>query len=406
MDRIKALMICGVFAPQNAPELVRDARKSVEFSANRMQLKLIDGLKQITELHVLSAPFIGHYPNQSGRRIFRGFEQPQQLCEYVSFNNLWGYRNLSRARALKRRVRDYLRHTEGEKLIVVFSAHDPFLAAAAYAKKLDPRVRVCFVVPDLPQYMNLEENRGWLYERAKKYDIRSILAHCRAVDASVVLTAQMLPVLGLQDRPHIVAEGVIEDTAASEAKSPVPAEKRKMILYTGKLYRKFGIPALLEAFSRMSDPSLRLVLCGAGDAEPEARAAMERDPRILCTGQILPEEVSAYLDRADVLVNPRLNDEAYTKYSFPSKNLDYLLRGKPVVACLLDGMPEIYREFLYEILPGPAPAAAIRLALEQALRAPQEEVEARYRSFLAYAEAHLTASAIARKIVEISLRGQ
>ncbi len=81
MDRIKALMICGVFAPQNAPEIVRDARKSVESPANRMQLKLIDGLKRNTELHVLSAPFIGHYPNQSGGRIFRDYEQPKQICE-------------------------------------------------------------------------------------------------------------------------------------------------------------------------------------------------------------------------------------------------------------------------------------------------------------------------------------
>ena len=55
---------------------------------------------------------------------------------------------------------------------------------------------------------------------------------------------------------------------------------------------------------------------------------------------------------ADVLVNPRPNNEEYTKYSFPSKNIEYLMTGKPVVAYMLDGMPAHYKKFLYEIPTG------------------------------------------------------
>jgi glycosyltransferase involved in cell wall biosynthesis len=53
-----------------------------------------------------------------------------------------------------------------------------------------------------------------------------------------------------------------------------------------------------------------------------------------------------WIRKADVLVNPRQNDEAYTKYSFPSKNIEYLLSGNPVVAYMLDGVPEEYRKFM------------------------------------------------------------
>lgn len=44
---------------------------------------------------------------------------------------------------------------------------------------------------------------------------------------------------------------------------------------------------------------------------------------------------------ADVLVNPRQNDDEYTKYSFPSKNIEYLMTGNAVMAYMLDGIPEI-----------------------------------------------------------------
>ena len=158
------LFLCGVFAKENEVEVIAQAKKSVEFSANQMQLKLIRGLKEAANTQVISAPFIGHYPNQSRSLYFFGFAVPQHLCKYVLFNNIWGIRNLSRAHALKKAVRGFALDGNGEKLIVVYSAHDPFLAAAAYAKKLNPKIRICLIAPDLPQYMNLEAKRGFLYD--------------------------------------------------------------------------------------------------------------------------------------------------------------------------------------------------------------------------------------------------
>ena len=57
------LFLCGVFAKENEAEVIAQAKKSVEFSANQMQLKLISGLKEVTDTQVISAPFIEHYPN-------------------------------------------------------------------------------------------------------------------------------------------------------------------------------------------------------------------------------------------------------------------------------------------------------------------------------------------------------
>ncbi|MBO7310309.1 MAG: hypothetical protein J6U86_02815, partial [Clostridia bacterium] len=50
--------------------------------------------------------------------------------------------------------------------------------------------------------------------------------------------------------------------------------------------------------------------------------------------------------KATVLVNPRQNNEEFTKYSFPSKNLEYLSSGKPLVAYKLDGIPDEYDDVI------------------------------------------------------------
>lgn len=394
------LFLCGVFAKENEAEVIAQSKKSVEFSANQMQLKLIRGLKEVADTQVISAPFIGHYPNQSRSLHFSGFTNPQHICRYVSFNNIWGFRNLSRAHALKKAVRAFALDVDEEKLIVVYSAHDPFLAAAAYAKKLDPKIGICFIAPDLPQYMNLEAKRGILYSFFKRLDVRSIKKHIKCVDTSVVLTEAMANALQLTDRPYTVAEGVV-DPISKDLSSAVH-EKAVDIVYAGKLYFRFGIRSLVEAFSMLQGSNRRLILCGNGDATEYLQKCAMKDPRIVLPGQVSPEKVQEYISSAAVLVNPRPNNEEYTKYSFPSKDIEYLSSGKPTVAFLLDGMPRCYQDFLYVVDQERDTARAICDALKAAISAPEEETKKRYTRFLQYAAKNLSASAIAEKIIKMN----
>lgn len=359
------LFLCGVFAKENEAEVIAQAKKSVEFSANQMQLKLISGLKEVADTQVISAPFIGHYPNQSRSLRFSGFTNLQHICRYVSFNNIWGFRNLSRARALKKAVRAFALDGNEEKLIIVYSAHDPFLAAAAYAKKLNPKIRICFIVPDLPQYMNLEAKRGVLYNFFKGFDIKSIKEHIKCVDTSVVLTEAMAKALQLTDRPYVVAEGIVD--SIPENPNSTAHEETVNIVYAGKLYFRFGIRSLVEAFSPLQDSNYRLILCGNGDAMEYLQKCAMEDSRIILPGQVSPEKVQEYISSAAVLVNPRPNNEEYTKYSFPSKDIEYLSSGKPTVAFLLDGMPKCYQDFLYVVDPNRDISCAISDALKAAI---------------------------------------
>lgn len=366
---MKVLMLCGVFAEENEAEVVAHARAAVEFSANVFQKKLISGFRGLpVDFQVISAPFVGAYPNASDIMYFRGFEKEQSLCEYVPFNNVWGVRNFSRAKALKKALEDFIACDDPQKLILIYCTHTPFLEAAVYAKRRDSRIKLCLYVPDLPNYMNLSAKRSMLYDVAKKYDIAVMTGLMKQVDSFVLLTRQMKDCLPVGSKPCAVIEGIV---TAHELEAQ-PMEKQNdglvRVVYTGKLNEKFGVKHLVDAFCMLEDPAYRLILCGRGDCEGYIAQKAAVDSRICYLGQVTAAEAKKWTLQADVLVNPRKNDEEYTKYSFPSKNVEYLLSGNPVVAYMLDGMPEDYRNFMTIVADDRT--ESLRDAIEKARRIP------------------------------------
>lgn len=350
---MKILMLCGVFAKENEQEVVRHARAAVEFSANVFQQKLIAGFRSFgQDFSAISAPFVGSYPNASDMVHFREFEDDQSLCTYVPFNNIWGLRNFSRTRSLKKAVQDFIREEDAQKLIVAYCTHTPFIEAAVYAKKKDPRIKICLYVPDLPNYMNLNANRSWFYDVAKAYDIAVMTRLMKQVDSFVLLTAQMKDALPVADKPCCVIEGIITRQELERPVLPKESDGLIRVVYTGKLNACFGVKKLVDAFCMLPDPNYRLILCGRGDCENYIKEKSAADSRILYQGQVTADVAGEYIRKADVLVNPRPNDGEYTKYSFPSKNIEYLLSGNPVVGYMLSGMPEDYRRFMHIVPDG------------------------------------------------------
>lgn len=395
---MKLLMLCGYFSKTNEEEVMRHAKAPVEFSANLFQKKLISGFRQLDiEMDVLSAPFIGSYPNASDIMIFRGFEKEQDECRYVPFVNVWGIRNYSRSHSLKTAINDFIGLEDNDKCIIIYCPHTPFLEAAVYAKTKDPNIRICLYVPDLPQYMNLSANRSKLYDIAKSYDIAIMNKLMKQVDAFVLLTAPMADLLPIDNKPYIVVEGIVESLDCPDHAEEESNRPEKYIVYTGKLDERFGVKSLIDAFSLVDEPTIRLVLCGRGDCDSYAHAASMNDSRILVMGQVSPIEAHAWQNQADILVNPRPGNEEYTLYSFPSKNIEYLLTGKRVVAYLLPGMPECYKDFIFQINSDLPHEVAIAQAINNALFSKRDG----NHSFREYAEKKLLAKNIAASILNM-----
>ena len=149
----------------------------------------------------------------------------------------------------------------------------------------------------------------------------------------------------------------------------------------------------------------RLILCGAGDSESFIKEAVLKDRRIKYLGQIDPMKAKEWQNKADVLINPRMNNEEYTKYSFPSKTIEYLMTGKPVVAYKLDGMKDIYSDFLYVVPENEDSISGLKKMIEVALDDNEQAKKGKSLKFFYYAKENLNSDIITKSILEMCCQG-
>jgi glycosyltransferase involved in cell wall biosynthesis len=224
-----------------------------------------------------------------------------------------------------------------------------FLNIAKLIKKVNPSIHICLIAPDLPEYMSLNEKQSLLTRLSRAVDLFLINKSLNIVDSFVLITEHMKDPLKVGNRPYVVVEGMVPTNSNSDVLERNKKEKIKSILYTGTLIKKYGILQLLSAFSLIDDENYRLIICGSGEAEAEIKANCKLDKRVSFMGLLAPERIKDLQEKATVLVNPRQNDNSFTKYSFPSKIMEYLISGTATVAYKLSGMPDEYTKYIFYI---------------------------------------------------------
>ena len=133
-------------------------------------------------------------------------------------------------------------------------------------------------------------------------------------------------------------------------KRPFEAKDIKVVMYAGGLHERYGLKKLTEAFMMLPQENFRLKLFGSGPFVEKLKTKYtKKDSRIQYMG-VAPnaEVVAAELD-ASLLVNPRPTHEEFTKYSFPSKNIEYMASGTPLLTTKLPGMPKEYYPYVFLI---------------------------------------------------------
>ena len=403
---MKVLFLGGVFDDSHNDEIISKTKTYVEYAANNFQKKIIRGLEECN-VHpkVVSAPFLGAFPNAYSDVYFKGFKTERHDKSgyvYVHFWNIWGIRNFSRANALKKAVKQFAYSKDANKLIIVYTPHTPLIQAANYAKKIDNNIKICLVVPDLPQYMNLADRVSFAYKMLKRIDVRTFLKENKTVDSYIVLTRPMVEKLEVGNRSYKVVEGIYQK--ADNWGKKVRNLSIKTIVYTGKLDKSFGIMNLVNAFMMIKKSNIRLVICGSGEERLNVENASVKDHRITYMGQVSSKKARQLIMEGDILVNPRQNNSDYTKYSFPSKIIDYLATGNAVVAYKLDGMPDFYKEFI-TFIPDNS-IEGLKNTLIKVIDMSDAQVELMSHKAKLYLEKELCEKAVAKKILDLNFNAE
>lgn len=340
----------GMMIPDEmSEELFKISKRDMQDAANALQWHIYNGLchNLQSKITLINALPIGSYPQFCERAFIKRSTFDTQYCKEnvnIGFCNIKLIRNFSRTKNIQRELKRWAKSTTEPKTVFVYTASAVFLKAVREVKKTHPELIVCDIIADLPRFGSLSSKKSWLVKRFSDYMVEQSNMCLDSVDYFVLLTRQMAEYLHIT-KPFCVVEGIATESLAVEQES-APQDDRKIIFYSGTLHKRFGVMNLVKAFRELAGDNYRLQLCGVGDCEDEIATFCKQDERIEFFGRLPRTEVLALQKKATVLVNPRQNNEKFTKYSFPSKNLEYLSSGIPLIAYKLDGIPDEYDSYM------------------------------------------------------------
>lgn len=165
-------------------------------------------------------------------------------------------------------------------------------------------------------------------------------------DGYIILTEEMNNIINIKKKPSIVMEGLVDSKEISN-NSIVAQYDNKVIMYAGGLYEKYGVKTMIKAFMKINDKNTELHLYGTGDLDEYIKSI--KDERIKFFEVVQNNIIVQEEKKVTLLINPRFSEAEYTKYSFPSKNMEYMVSGTPVLTTKLPGMPKEYYDYIYLI---------------------------------------------------------
>lgn len=336
------LIYVGSSRPEHITQEYLKKGSSVNFAGMTLQTALLDGLYFYDKkLQIISAWDISPFPKLKQiyfppENVF--FKETDKHYKFVGAINLPIYNLFSKFLRVRRELKRQIRNCT-DNAVIVYETHTPFLLAVASLRNKIKKTVV--IVPDLPEYMHGGSNP---IRRFFKWIDHKVIHHClKKFDGYVLLSEPMREKLPKSVEKYIVMEGIFNPEFDDK---PVEKEAGKVIMYTGGVYRHRGTHILLEAFMGIKDPNYKLWIRGNGDMVDEIKEMAEKDHRITYFEPMKRKDLLELEKRATVMVNTTPPQD-FTKYFFPSKNMEFLASGTPTVMFKLGCIPKEYDSYLF-----------------------------------------------------------
>ena len=383
---MKYIFCSSVFHMADYPHLCEKSKVPLSLADHNLNSNLILGLDEATGTPVTlvnNVP-IPNYPNYP--KIF--FKK--QLWQHTDggkdincgFINLPGIKHLSRAFTTFFGIRKAVKAAGDEPvLLLTYDLHLGACLAIKLAKWVFPKVRTCLFMPDVPNVVLAASTGGQVTWKARlRAGVK--MTFIRQFDSYAFITQAIKDVVDTQNKPYTVLEGIYNNHQPPLAE---PTTEKKIIFYSGQLNPAYGMENLLEAFVDLysTHPDHQLWLCGSGKLSQHIEKLQAQCPGIRYFGYVDGNRVRQLQAEATVLINPRQNTDAFTKFSFPSKTMEYLASGRPVIGYKLDGIPAEYDPYIQYVADNTLEALEAKLLEICSLpKAQRDEMGQKSRAFI------------------------
>lgn len=348
------LFLCGIYPPQLLKKIVQISRNRLNFSGHKFTTVLLKGFLDIEniKLSILTMPKVGSFPScntelYTQKETFSLFNKFEGKSIFL-INIMVLKKVISFLSGAIYSLKWLIKERKNECTIIVCPSEIHLLLINSLLRFLHIRFHSCLIILDIPNFTLNDENISWI--KKKLFHIENLLSVSllRQFDSYVLLTDSMADYLKLKNKPYVVVEGVVDsiEDIDRNIKIDIPLDK-KIVLYTGSLNRQYGVTRLIELLDSIQRDDFELWICGAGECEFEIKEKAKTDIRLRYLGVQSLSYISYLQKNAYILINPRINNGEFNKYSFPSKLMEYLLSGTPAIVSPLPGIPSEYYNYFF-----------------------------------------------------------
>lgn len=412
MREIKILFIGGMFFKNAGENIALNSTGPRQDAASLLQWNYVKGMENNPghRVDILNAYFIGWFPkNYKHIRIkkeqIRRVDAGGRKAVETGFINLPVIDQFTKYAGFKKEIRKWLRRYKNDiRYVISYGFFYEQIAALAYAKKTDPDVRTALIIPDLPEFMNQTDRFMGIKRILTGITYACYRQNRCYIDCYSLITKYIARRLRISS--YVVIEGMVDEGLPVENHAAIQTEtydshdNRFIFMYSGSLYEAAGVRNLLDSFMKLECDNAQLWISGDGVLKPYVIKCAETDRRIRYLGTLPQSRILQIQKQVDCLVNPR-NDSELTRYSFPSKNMEYLLSGVSVIAKKLKGMPGEYRVYFFEFQKDRDLPAVMKYVMELAA----EERKRRAQSAMEFVRNTKNCKVQTRKLLQLLGRG-
>lgn len=225
--------------------------------------------------------------------------------------------------------------------IFIHGVHSPYLVYGLLLRAAG--LKVVVIITDPPGVLISSDNLISIF--LKKLD-RFIVHMClRNFDGIISLSPKLLSKTDNRQKT-LTFPGILSESWLSivESNSEYRYSNTFTVCYAGSLVKSYGVTNLLQAAKKM--PNVLFIFCGKGELlECLSKCGLDN---VIVKGFLNSNDLAKIMLGVDILINPRPVSADFSMESFPSKLIEYLATGRPVITTKIESIPEeLSNYFLY-----------------------------------------------------------
>jgi len=235
-----------------------------------------------------------------------------------------------------------IKNRSSKRIIIMHGVQSCKLWGVLLACIFAPAITIPFLTDDVGIPLKWE---GVWTRKIRKVDVFLIKVALQHVSGVIAMTPQLASKLA-PGKASLIISAICNSSMVQTSRVRKQDDDTFSIGYFGMLNQDYGVDLLLSAFKLADRSKWRLMLAGAGDLQEKIQAVAATDCRVIYLGFLSSNEIVKAYQNVDVLVNPRRVSVPIASLAFPSKLVEYLWTGKPVITTNLPTLDKDFRDHL------------------------------------------------------------